>query len=115
MHKYTPIKSHIVEFTSIFNELDKIEVKIEDEEPTFLLLCSLPSSYKSFREAIIHESKSIIKISEVKEHLVNKDKIERQFICESHHDYSRQAHFTKEKINNESSTSNSKYKNLICN
>ena len=40
MHKGTPIKSHIVEFFSIINDLDKIEVKIEDEDQT-LLLCSL--------------------------------------------------------------------------
>jgi len=30
MHKGTPIKSHITEFSTIINDLDKIEVKIED-------------------------------------------------------------------------------------
>jgi len=39
---------------SIINDLDKIEVKIEDEDQTFLLLYFLPSSYKSFREAIVY-------------------------------------------------------------
>jgi len=34
MHEGTPIKSHISEFTSIINELNKIEVKIEDEYQT---------------------------------------------------------------------------------
>ena len=53
MHESTPIKSHIVEFSSIINDLDKIEIKIEDEDQTLLLLCSLPSPYKSFRETII--------------------------------------------------------------
>ena len=57
MHDGTPIKSHIVEFFSIINDLDKIEVKIEDEDQALLLLCSLPSSYKSFREAIIYGGK----------------------------------------------------------
>ena len=38
MHEATPIKSHIAEITSIINELDKIDVKIEDEEPAILLL-----------------------------------------------------------------------------
>jgi len=31
MHEGTPIKSHIAEFSSIINELDKIDVKIDDE------------------------------------------------------------------------------------
>ena len=31
MHEGTPIKSHIVKFFSIINDLDRIEVKIEDE------------------------------------------------------------------------------------
>jgi len=32
MHEGTPIKSHISEFFSIVNDLDKIEVKLEDED-----------------------------------------------------------------------------------
>ena len=56
MHESTPIKSHIVEFFFIINDLDKIEVKIEDEDQALILLCSLPSSYKSFREATSMEA-----------------------------------------------------------
>ena len=91
------IKPHIAEFFSIINDLDKIEVKIEDEDQVFLLLCSLPSSYKSFRKAIIYEGKSIIKVNEVKEYLLNKDKIDAQLISESHQDNFGQVHsFKKE-------------------
>jgi len=86
MHEGTPIKSHIAEFFSIINDLDKIEVKIEDEDQALLLLCSLPSSYKSFREHIIYGGKSTIKVNEVKEHLLNNDKIDTQLTGESHHD-----------------------------
>ena len=64
MHECTPIKSHVAEFSSIINDLDKIEVKIEDEDQALLLLCSLPSSYNSFREAI-YGDKSTIKVNEV--------------------------------------------------
>ena len=39
MHEGTHIKSHITEFFSIINDLDKIEVKIEDEDQALLLLC----------------------------------------------------------------------------
>jgi len=76
MHEGIPIKSHIAEFFSISNDLDKIEAKIEDEDQALLLLCSLPSSYKSFREAIIYGGKPTIKVNEVKEHLLNKDRID---------------------------------------
>ena len=41
MHEGTPIKYHIAEFTSIINELDKIEVKIKDDNQALHLLCSL--------------------------------------------------------------------------
>ena len=76
MHEGTPIKFHITEFFSIINDLKKIEVKIEDEDQVFLLLCSLHSLYKSFRETINYGGKSTIKVNEVKEHLLNKDKID---------------------------------------
>jgi len=59
----------------MINDLDKIEVKIEDEDRPLLILCSLPSSYKSFREAIIYGGKSTIKFNKVKEHQLNKNKI----------------------------------------
>ena len=111
--RYTYQVSHCRIF-SIINNLDKIEVKIEDENQAFLLLYSLPSSYKSFRNALIYGGKSTIKVNEVKEYLLNKDKIDNQLTNESHHDDSRQVHFSKEKSNNESFTGNLKYKNLVC-
>ena len=40
MDEGAPIKSHIAEFFSIINDLDKIE----DKNQALLLLCSLPSS-----------------------------------------------------------------------
>jgi len=86
MHESIPIKSHIAEFFSIINDLDKIEVKIEDEDQALLLLYLYPLSYKSFREAIIYGGKSTIKINEIKKHLLNKDKIDNQLTGESHRD-----------------------------
>ena len=78
-------------------------------------MCSLPSSYKRFREVIIYGGKSTIKVNEVKEHMLNKVKIDTQLMGESHRDDFGQAHFTKKKSNNESFTSNPKHKNLVCN
>ena len=70
---------------------------------------------KSIREVIIYEDKSTIKVNEVKEHLLNKDKIDNQLTSESHRNDAGQAHFIKEKSNNGSSTGNAKHKNLVCN
>jgi len=72
-------------------------------------------SYKSFREVIIYKSKSTIKVNKVKEYLFNKDKIDNQLTVESYLDDFGQAHFTKEKSNNESFTDYPKQKNLVCN
>ena len=115
MYEGTPMKSHIEEFSSIINDIDKIEVKIEDEDQILLLLYSLPSSYKSFREAIIYGDKLTIKVNEVKEHLLNKNKIDTQLTGESHLDDFEQVHYSKEKSNNESFTGNPKHKYLVCN
>ena len=95
MHEGTPIKSHIAEFSSITNDLDKMEVKIEDEDQALLLLYSLPSSCKRFREAIIYGGKSTIKVNGVKEHLLNKDKIDNQLTSGSHNDDSVEVHYSR--------------------
>jgi len=115
MHECTLIKSYIAEFSAIINYLDKIDVKIEDEDQILLLLYSLPFSYKSFRKAIIYGGKSTIKVNEVKEYLLNKNRIDTQLTGESHHDDSEQVHYSREKCNNRSFTGNSKHKNLTCN
>jgi len=94
MHEGTTIKSHITKFFSI-NNLDKIEVKIEDDDQTLQILCLLPSSYKIFSEAIIYGGKSTIKVNEVKEHLLNKDKIDNQLTGKSHRDNFGHCHFIK--------------------
>ena len=107
----------------LLNDLNKIEVKIEDENETLLLLCPLPSSYKRFREGIIYGGKSTtiyggrstIKINEVKEHLLNKNKIDTKLTGESRHDESGQVHYSREKSNNESFMGNSRHKSLTCN
>ena len=76
---------------------------------------SLPSSYKNFRKTIIYGGKSTINVNEVKEHLLNKDRIDAQLTGESHHDNSGQVHYSREKSNNESFTGNSKHRSLTCN
>ena len=52
MAEGTSIKSYLDEFSSIIMDLCSIDVKIEEDDETFLLLCSLPPSYKSFCEIL---------------------------------------------------------------
>jgi len=63
----------------------------------------------------MYGSKSTIKVNEVNEHLLNKDKSDTELMGESHHDDSRQVHYSNEKSNNESFTGNLKHKSLACN
>nr|KYP69747.1 hypothetical protein KK1_008948 [Cajanus cajan] len=48
MKEDTPLKDHLDELNSILMELRDIDVKIEDEDATMILLASLPPSNESF-------------------------------------------------------------------
>jgi len=54
MAKGTSVFDHIAEFTSILNDLGKLDVKVEDEDQALLLLCYLPTQYKSLRDMMIY-------------------------------------------------------------
>ncbi|RZB99644.1 Callose synthase 7 isoform B [Glycine soja] len=56
MKEGTSLKDHLDELSSILIELRDIDVKIEDEDATMILLASLPSSYKSFVNSLSVES-----------------------------------------------------------
>ncbi|ROV58192.1 hypothetical protein EGO58_12175, partial [Limosilactobacillus reuteri] len=75
MDEGTSIKSHISEFNSIVTDLKRIDVKIDDEDLTLLLLCSLPPSYKHFRDTMIY-GRETISIEDVKTNLQSKQKID---------------------------------------
>jgi len=55
----TSISDHITEFTSILNDLGKLDVKVEDEDQALLLLYSLPTQYKSLRDMMIYGREKI--------------------------------------------------------
>jgi gag-polypeptide of LTR copia-type len=52
MKEDASISNHIAEFTLILNNLNRLDVKIEDEDQTLLLFCSLPASYRGFRDGV---------------------------------------------------------------
>ncbi|MBA0763404.1 hypothetical protein Gotri_012848, partial [Gossypium trilobum] len=47
-----------------------------------LLLCSLPSSYKTFRETLIH-GRDKLSVEDVKGHLLSKNKLDNEFGLDS--------------------------------
>jgi len=59
MAEGTSISDHVAEFTSILNDLGKLDVKVEDEDQTLLLLCYLSTSYKSLRDMMIYGREKI--------------------------------------------------------
>ncbi|KAL5768311.1 hypothetical protein ACOSQ2_015094 [Xanthoceras sorbifolium] len=82
MSEGTSLGSHIDEFESLIMDLQNLDVNIEDEDQALLLLCSLPSSYRHFRETMLY-GKDTISLKDVKTALETKEKID--------HDITRQS------------------------
>ena len=68
MDEGTSLSVHIADFTSILNDLDKLGVKVEDEDQALLLLCSLSGSFKAFRDIMVY-SRDKITLEDVKSNL----------------------------------------------
>ncbi|KAH1032202.1 hypothetical protein J1N35_044376 [Gossypium stocksii] len=78
MNKGELLRDHISQFITLLNDLKNVEVHIDDEDQTMLLLCSLPLSYKSFRETLIY-SRHKLSFKDMKGHLLSKDKLDNKF------------------------------------
>jgi hypothetical protein len=68
------VLSHISVFKEIVADLVSMEVKYEDEDLGLLLLCSLPSSFASFRDTILL-SRDELTVSDVYESLQSREKM----------------------------------------
>jgi gag-polypeptide of LTR copia-type len=68
MDEGTSLCDHLAKFTSILNDLAKLGIKVDDEDQTLLLLCSLPASYKLFRDLMVY-SREMITLEDVKSNL----------------------------------------------
>ncbi|MFQ6645775.1 hypothetical protein Gotur_019832 [Gossypium turneri] len=82
MNESELLRDRISQFITLFNDLKNIEVKINDEDLTMLLLCFLPSSYKCFRETLIY-GRDKLSFEDVKGHLLSKDKLNKEFGSDS--------------------------------
>ncbi|MBA0880263.1 hypothetical protein Goshw_016733, partial [Gossypium schwendimanii] len=76
------LRDHIDQFITLLNDLNKIEVQIDDEDQAMLLLCSLPPSYKSFKETLIYGRDKLL-FEDVKGHLLSRDKLDNEFGLDS--------------------------------
>ncbi|MFQ6659177.1 hypothetical protein Gotur_028174 [Gossypium turneri] len=76
------LRDHISQFITLLNDLKNIEVYIDDKDQAILLLCSLPSSYKSFRETLIY-GRDKLSSEDVKGHLLSRDKLNNELHLDS--------------------------------
>ncbi|MFQ6658646.1 hypothetical protein Gotur_027809, partial [Gossypium turneri] len=82
MNKSELLRDHISQFITLLNDLKNVEVHIDDEDQTMLLLYSLPHSYKSFRETLIY-SRDKLSFEDMKGHLLSRDKLDNEFGLDS--------------------------------
>ena len=71
------LKSLLDEFSTIVMDLHNIDVVVDDEDLAIFLLCSLPSSYKNFRETVLY-GRDVLSSDDVKNALVQRNLIEKQ-------------------------------------
>ena len=73
-----PLKPHLDEFCSIVMDLQNIDVKLDDEDLAIYLLCSLPPSYKNFRETLLY-GRDNLSSDDVKNVLTQRDLIDTHY------------------------------------
>ncbi|MFQ6626046.1 hypothetical protein Gotur_005125, partial [Gossypium turneri] len=78
MNKGKLLRDRISQFITLLNDLKNVEVHIDNEDKTILLLCSLPLLYKSFRETLIYGKDKLL-FEYVKGHLLSKGKLDNEF------------------------------------
>ena len=118
MQEGTLIKPQFDEYTSILINLENVGSKIKDEHATIKLLCSLPPSYRHFRDALLY-GKDSVSLSDVKIALLSKIIIDEEIIGDKN-DNLAEGLVPKGRSKERCSSSNksrpkSKYRNLICN
>lgn len=119
MTEGTPLKSHISEYTALLNDMERIGIKTDDEDKAMVLLCSLPNSYKVFKETILH-SRDSLTFDDVKNNLLIKSDIDLDSTKagSSHQDVGLFVERGRQKEKSHhinKSRSRSKHRNLTCN
>jgi len=63
----------LTEFNKIIDDLENIEVQLEDEDKTILLLCALPKSFESFKNIMFYGKEGTVTLEEVQAALRTKE------------------------------------------
>ncbi|XP_022872967.1 uncharacterized protein LOC111391918 [Olea europaea var. sylvestris] len=69
------LQYHLTMFKEIVADLEILEVKYDEEDLVLIPLCSLPSSFSSFRDTILY-SRDTLTIEEVYDAMFSKEKME---------------------------------------
>ncbi|GAU28731.1 hypothetical protein TSUD_372380 [Trifolium subterraneum] len=67
------VVEQLTEFNKIIDDLANIDVKIEDEDQTFHLLCALPKSLDNLKDALLYGKEGTITLDEVQSALRTKE------------------------------------------
>ena len=76
MAEGTSIQSHLNEFNSLIIDLEKLDVKIDDEDKAILLVVSLPATFKHFKEIMLYGNHDTLSFENVKSNLLSKEKFD---------------------------------------
>jgi len=68
------IQNHLDEISSIIVDLESLNVKIEDKDKAILLVISLPTSHKHFKEILLYSNNKTLPFEDVKANLLSKEK-----------------------------------------
>lgn len=73
MAEGTSIQSHLDKFNSIIIDLEILDVKIDEEDKAILLVVSLSTSYKHFKEVMLYGNFDTLSDEDVKSNLLSKE------------------------------------------
>jgi len=59
------VMEQLTEFNKILDNLENIDVHLEGEYNTILLLCALPRSFESFKDTMLYGKEGTITLEEV--------------------------------------------------
>jgi hypothetical protein len=113
---------HIDGFKSVVVNLDKLEVKYDEEDLALLLLCSLPLCFPNFRNTMLYGHDNL-NFKDVQEALLNKESINKAISGTSSSNQrdgliahgKSQVRNTNDKNQRPRSKSKSRYKDIVCN
>jgi hypothetical protein len=70
------MQSHLNEFNSIIVDLESLDAKINDEDKVILLVVSLSTSFKHFKEIMLYGNHTSLSFDNVKSNLLSKEKFD---------------------------------------